>query len=90
MSIHVEFYGIARQRAGLSRTELPCDEASSLNDVLADLGRRFPSLEGECFERGTLCPGFICNVDGARFVLDPDTPVAAGSTLLIMSVDAGG
>jgi molybdopterin converting factor small subunit len=90
MSIHVEFYGIARQRAGVARTELPCTESTSLTAILATLGERFPPLEGECLQQGTLCQGFICNIDGNRFVHDLNTPLAAGSTLLILSADAGG
>ena len=90
MNIRVEFYGIVRQRAGVAKVELPRIKSTSLGDVIAALTERFPLLEGECFEQGRFCPGFICNIDGDRFVMDPDTPLDTSCTLLIMSADAGG
>ncbi len=90
MSIHVEFFGIARQRAGVAKVEVPCDGATNLAAIVAALSERFPPLAGECFDQGGLRPGFIGNIDGERFVFDPETYIDSGCTLLIMSADAGG
>jgi molybdopterin converting factor small subunit len=90
MSIYVEFYGVVRQRAGVAQVEVPGDGPMSLAAALAALGERFPTLEGECFERGAMCSGFLCNVDGQRFVVDPETTLDGDCSLLIMSADAGG
>jgi molybdopterin converting factor small subunit len=90
MSIHVEFFGIARQRAGVAEVDVPCDGTTKLAAIVTALGERFPPLVGECFDQGGLRPGFICNIDGDRFVFDPETYLDSGCTLLIMSADAGG
>ncbi len=90
MSIHVEFFGVARQRAGVAAVDIPAGGPLRLATVLALLSERFPALADECFERGRLRRGYICNVDGNRFVNASETSLDAGSTLLIMPADAGG
>jgi sulfur-carrier protein len=87
MSITVEFFGIPRQRAGLSQTEAT---GTRLNEVLADLALRFPDLGHTCIDQDHLRAGFIANLDGQRFISDPCTPLHAGDCLLILSADAGG
>jgi molybdopterin converting factor small subunit len=87
MSITVELFGIARQCAGLARTEA---EGARLDEVLADLARRFPRLAQACFADGGLRHGYMANLNGARFVTDPATAIEPGDALLILSTDAGG
>lgn len=91
MSVTIEFFGIPRQRAGTARVEI---EAGSFGDALAVLSERFPALAGACFEvrdgTGRLRPGYVANLNGDRFVSEPDTPLADGDSLLILSADAGG
>jgi molybdopterin converting factor small subunit len=85
--IHIEFYGMARLRAGVAQTTAA---GPRLGDVLADLGRRFPGLAETCFEHDHFKPGFLANLGGDRFVTDPDTRLNSGDSLLILSADAGG
>jgi len=87
MSVTVELFGIPRQRAGVSQTLV---EGSRLDEVLQELAAKFPALAETCFETNRLKPGFLVNLDGDRFVRDPRTPLADGSSLLILSADAGG
>jgi molybdopterin converting factor small subunit len=91
MSIHIEFYGIARQRAGTSGLSvMEGQTAARLAEILAELSRRLPAWADACLDRGQLRQGFVASVDGDRFVNDPDTIVGAGQSLLILSSDAGG
>ena len=87
MTITVELYGIARRRAGTANATAA---GRCLGDVLADLARQFPELAEACFDGGRLKPGFVANVDGDRFVSDPQTPLGGETSLLILSADAGG
>lgn len=87
MNVLVELYGIPRQRAGLAQTTA---QGVSLGDVLTDLAQRFPALAEDCLRDGRLQPGVTANLSGNRFISDPDTPLADGDTLLLLSADAGG
>ncbi len=55
-----------------------------------ELSRLYPAWAAECLEHGKLRDSFSANVDGDRFVREPDTIIKAGQSLLIMSADAGG
>ena len=87
MPIVVEFFGIPRARAGVERTSV---EATSLGEVLAKLAGRFPEFGQECLTGSQLRAGFLANLRGERFVLDPALPLVDGDSLLILSADAGG
>jgi len=91
MSIRVEFYGISRQRAGTAQAMIELDsEGASLGDVLLGLGTRFPEFGASCLENGRLTRWFLANLDGERFVSDPETTLRDGQSLLILSADSGG
>jgi molybdopterin converting factor small subunit len=90
MSIRVEFFGIARQRAGVSQIELPGPTGQVLADVLATLADRLPQFASCCLLDGRLDPTFSANLDGLQFVSEGTTPISDGQTLLILSADAGG
>jgi molybdopterin converting factor small subunit len=85
--ITVEFFGVPRERCGVAATTVPGDR---LGTVLRSLEKCFPALATDCLASGRLRPGFAANLNGERFVSDPDTPLRDGDTLLIMSADAGG
>ena len=91
MAIRVEFFGIARQRAGVAELTiaLPRTEAA-LAEVLGELAARLPDLSGEWIADGRLHASLTANLDGVRFVSDPATVVRDGQSLLILSADAGG
>lgn len=87
MTVQVELFGIVRVRAGTAMTTA---EGNCLGEVLRDLASRFPSLADCCVEDGRLRPGFTANLNGARFVTAPETPLQDGDTLLLLSAEAGG
>lgn len=89
MVLIIEFYGIARQRVGTGQLTLE-DSVSTLGEVVGSLAERFPAFARDCTDGRVLSAGFRANIDGVRFVSDPDTPLTGARTLLIMSADAGG
>ena len=87
MSVTIEFFGVPRQRAGTQRVEI---EAGSLGEALTVLSERFEGMAEVCFEGERLRLGYVANLNGDRFISEPDTPLADGDALLILSADAGG
>lgn len=87
MPITVEFFGIARKRAGVGSVQV---EAARLEEAIKSLSERYPALAESCFQGNAFRSGFAGNLNGDRFVSDPTTPLKAGDTLLILSADAGG
>jgi molybdopterin converting factor small subunit len=91
MAIRVEFYGIARQRAGVGELTLALPVAEvRLADVIHELAARLPDLGHELLAGGRLHKSLTANLDGSRFVSDPATLIRDGQSLLILSADAGG
>ncbi len=90
MSIRVEFFGVARQRAGRPFTVLPAGNPATLGSVIRQLAADFPRLAADCFQGDRMGAGYVANVDGERFVSDPASPIDDDVSLLIMSADAGG
>lgn len=89
-SLIVEFYGVARQRSGTDQATLDEDSAKTLGDAILELSKRYPDFARDCINGRRLSSGFRANLDGSRFVSDPETPLTGIQTLLIMSADAGG
>lgn len=88
--MQVEFFGVPRERAGVSELEL---EADTLGQMLNALARKIPSLEQFIGGEGRdlrLHPSFIASLNGDRFVSDPGTPLVRTDRVLILSADAGG
>jgi len=91
MQVHVELYGIPRQRARAEHARVELDAATaSLGDVLESLAVRFPELAAACFDGRRLKSGYVANVDGKQFLRDPEARLSDGDCLLILSADAGG
>jgi molybdopterin converting factor small subunit len=91
MTIRVEFYGIARQRAGIGEIGLEWATGElTLADVFSELTCRLPQLGTELLVNGRLHESLTANLDGTRFVSDPATLIGDGQSLLILSADAGG
>ena len=84
--MYVEFLGIPRERAGISEVEI---EAETLGQMLGTLASRFPAL-GELITDGALHPSMAANLNGDEFVSHPETPLAEGDHVLILSADVGG
>jgi hypothetical protein len=91
MALRVEFYGIARQRAGVDHLDLqlPAGQAP-LADVLQAVGHQVPGFAGDCLHDGRLHPSLTANLDGEQFVASPTAIIREGQSLLILSADAGG
>ena len=84
--MHVEFFGVPRQRAGISQLEV---EADTLGQMLAVVAAEVPSLR-EYIAKDRLHASFAANINGDRFVEDPHTPLSDDDHVLILSADAGG
>ena len=84
--MHVEFFGVPRERAGVPELEVHAD---TLGQLLGMLAERLPSLS-EIIQDDRLHPAFAANLNGDRFVTDPATRLRADDSLLILSADAGG
>ena len=63
--------------------------AETLGQLLGSLADRIPSLR-ELIADDRLRPGFVANLNGDRFVSDPETPLGEHDCILILSADAGG
>jgi molybdopterin converting factor small subunit len=84
--MHVEFFGVPRERAGISELEV---QADTLGQLLGTLAARIPSLDKFIGGNG-LHPSFVASLNGDRFVSDPGTPLGEHDCVLILSADAGG
>jgi molybdopterin converting factor small subunit len=88
--MHVEFFGVPRERAGMSELEV---QADTLGQLLGTLAAQIPSLGKLIGASGLgmkLHPSFVANLNGNRFVSDPGTPLSKDDCVLILSADAGG
>jgi molybdopterin converting factor small subunit len=84
--MHVEFFGVPRERAGMSELEVKAD---TLGQLLGTLAVQIPSF-GKLINMDRLHPSFVANLNGDRFVSDPGTPLGENDCVLILSADAGG
>lgn len=84
--MHVEFLGIPRQRAGVAQIEM---RAETLGQLLETLASGIPPL-AELIAGNRLQPSFAANLNGERFVNDPETMLHENDRVLILSADAGG
>jgi molybdopterin converting factor small subunit len=84
--MHVEFFGIPRERAGIAGIDV---QADTLGQLLGILVARIPRL-GELVGGNQLHPAVVANLNGDRFVSDPTTPLRENDHVLILSADAGG
>jgi molybdopterin converting factor small subunit len=83
----VEFFGVARSRAGVEKVTLDADR---LREVLVHFQEQLPSLAELCIENGELAPGWLLNINGAAFTRDLTTSLNDGDSVLLMPADAGG
>jgi molybdopterin converting factor small subunit len=85
--VTVEFFGIARARAGAQSAQVTAD---TLGELLRQLGERYPGLCGSCIQGAEFAPGYTANINGDQFTRDPGRKLRAGDSVLILSLDAGG
>ncbi len=88
----VELFGIARLLAGRRLIEVELGERADVRSVLRELGARCPALVGPVIrpDLAGLAEGHALNLNGLRFVVDPDAAVAPGDALILLSSSAGG
>ena len=84
--MHVEFFGIPRERAGISEVEV---DAATLGEALTEVVKRFPAL-GEVITPAGLHPSISANLNGDLFVSDLNVVLDAADRLILLSADAGG
>jgi molybdopterin converting factor small subunit len=84
--MHAEFFGVPRERAGVSDLEI---QADTLGQLLETLAAELPPFAG-FIEGERLHPAFVANLNGDRFISDPGTPLRKDDRVLILSADAGG
>ena len=82
----VEFLGVPRQRAGVSRLEV---QAETLGEALKRVSTQLPGMAA-LIEDDRLNPAVVANLNGDRFISDPLTRLAERDCVLILSSDAGG
>ena len=84
--MRVEFFGVSRERSGVSELHV---QARTLGELLGQLAVQYPAL-AELLPDNRLHPALAANLNGDRFVRDPLTPLNDRDCLLILSADAGG
>ncbi|HEX6161819.1 MAG TPA: MoaD/ThiS family protein [Vicinamibacterales bacterium] len=84
--MHVEFFGVSRERAGVDEVDV---QADTLGGLLGTLAARMPRL-AELIEANRLHPSLAANLNGDVFISDPDTPLGEHDRVLIIASDAGG
>ena len=84
--MQVEFLGVSRERAGVDEIDV---EADTLGRLLGTLAARMPGL-AELIAVDRLHPSLAANLNGDRFISDPETPLADEDRVLILSADVGG
>lgn len=84
--MHVEFLGVSRERAGVAEIDV---EAGTLGRLLGTLAVQMPGL-AELIAVDRLHPSLAANLNGDRFISDPNTPLHADDRVLILSADVGG
>ena len=84
--MHVEFLGVSRERAGVAELDVRAD---TLGRLLGTLAARMPGLV-ELIDVDRLHPSLAANLNGDRFISDPNTPLRDEDRVLILSADAGG
>ena len=84
--MYVEFFGVPRERAGVSQLQV---DAPTLGTLLVTLAAQLPPLR-ELIVGERLHPSLAANLNGDRFVTDPRTTLRDEDHLLILSADVGG
>jgi molybdopterin converting factor small subunit len=84
--MHVEFLGVSRDRAGIDELHVHAD---TLGRLLGTLAAQMPAL-AELIVVDRLHPSLAANLNGDRFISDPQTPLGENDRVLIISADAGG
>ena len=85
--VTIELFGVPRLRAGRDAIAV---EAASLGEALAALAIACPALAPAVVRSGRLSPHYLVAKNGLQLTADPETPLAPGDTLVLLSAEAGG
>ncbi len=90
--VRVEFFGVARARAGRDAAEVECPEGATLGDLLASLVEAVPELNGAVIsvDGRSLAEGSIASLDGECFTRDSSTVLPDGKPVLLLPAASGG
>lgn len=83
--VRVEFYGLARLRAGRPVIAV---EAATVGAALAAADAACPALKAH--SHAGLSPEYRASIGGRYFTDDLGEPLAEGDSLLLFGADAGG
>ena len=88
----VEFFGPAREIAGVAEVELDLVDGATVHEVLRALVQTFPEFRDAVVDPAdwTLRPYFLINLNGTATIKDPEAVPPAGSRLILMSSVTGG
>ena len=84
--MQVEFLGVSRERAGVADIHV---DADTFGRLLQTLAARMPQL-AELIAGDRLHPSLAANLNGDRFISDPETPLGDEDHVMILSADVGG
>jgi molybdopterin converting factor small subunit len=85
--VQVEFYGLARRRAGRPHLAVP---AASVAEALRQIVATCPQLADVLESEHRLSSRFLLAKNGSRFLDNLDEPLVSGDSLVLLSADAGG
>lgn len=85
--ITIELFGVPRLRAGTERVSV---EARSLGEAFRALGLACPALAPSVVDAGLLARAYMVAVNGIQLTADPETPLAEGDVVVLVSAEAGG
>jgi len=86
-SVRIEFYDVARLRAGARSADV---RAATLAEAVRSAAGACPGLVPEVVRDGRLTEHFRANLSGDRFVEDGLTPLVEGDSILLLSAQSGG
>ncbi len=87
MSVVVELFGPARQRAGTPEVTV---DGHNLGQALQAVERACPALAGTVWSEGGLSPHCKVSLNGRRFVRDAELTLRHGDRLIVLAAEAGG
>ena len=88
----VEMYGFARDASGIDETEVVLKDAANLHDLVAELRRKVPALEGSVIRSGEdrLIDRCAFNIDGRFYFDNDDFRLKDGCHVRLLTLATGG
>jgi len=94
MHVTVEFTGISRMLTGKTEIAIPLQQGGRLQDVVQQIGHRFPALIGEVINEDgrSMIPTNLFSINGEQILHEDqlDYQPKSGDRLILLSLLAGG